>query len=356
MHAKGLKFCCYLDSAEDASLVARRLDSAGIDFIKFDGWTFQNCDHQYAEVRDAMLATSRPIVYSTNKCSDATVCNMFRTGRDIDPNWTTVMECFDAGAGYTQMAKPGFWPDPDILEVGVSTEDGKLTDTENQAHFSMWCIMGAPLLAGFDFSNTRLKLSAQAYARIIQIHGNAEVIALNQDPLGKGGKRLRGQGALEVWVKDLQDGTKGVALFNRTSAQASISISAQDLGLSQTAQVYVRDLWAHKSENPFTGTFSINVPSHGAAVYRMSATPINPPVEILRKMERNIAWLKAHGIDVFPTRLIPKILNKTDLSMKVFDLKGRGLSSTTGNAASGMLIVKPVESHGNALKVIWSGK
>jgi alpha-galactosidase len=148
-----------------------------------------------------------------------------------------------------------------MLEVGHSA----LSNTEAAAHFSMWAIMAAPLIAGNDVRS----MSNQ----IRDILTNTEVIAVDQDPGGIQGTRVVDNGDLEVWMKPLctHDGPeKAVALFNRSGGSADITVSFNDIGISGTATV--RDLWAHQDLGEHTGSFTANVPSHGVVMLKIIET------------------------------------------------------------------------------------
>jgi len=141
-----------------------------------------------------------------------------------------------------------------MLEVG----NGGLTDTEYRAHFSLWALMAAPLIAGNDIANM------DEATRAILL--NKAVIAVNQDPLGVQGRRVRDDGDLEVWSKPLADGSRAVVLFNRGAEAKPIAVDWTELGYPATLKAAVRDLWANKDLGKMTGRFSANVPSHGVVM------------------------------------------------------------------------------------------
>ena len=145
-----------------------------------------------------------------------------------------------------------------MLEVG----NGAMTTTEYRAHFSLWCMLAAPLMAGNDLKNMS--------ADIKEILTNKEVIAVDQDSLGMEGRRVRKNGDSEVWAKQLKDGSRAIALLNRGASDADISVSWEDLGYPAHLSAAVRDLWAKKDLGKFTGTFSVKVPSHGVAMLRVT--------------------------------------------------------------------------------------
>ena len=277
VHARGLKLGIYSSSGtttcsgfpgsngnevRDANTWA----SWGIDYLKYD-----NCgDYQgrttlqrYGAMRDALLATGRPIFYSMCNWGQDNVWtwgaeygNSWRTTSDIQATWGSITNILDSQAALADYSGPGGWNDPDMLEVG----NGSLTETESRAHFSLWALLNAPLLAGNDLRT----MSATTRA----ILTNSDIIAVNQDWGGRQGYRLRDDGSAEVWAKPMSDGSVAVVLLARDSA-ASISVTASALGLGPAASYAVRDLWTG-STSTSTGTISASVPAHGAVMYRVS--------------------------------------------------------------------------------------
>ena len=140
-----------------------------------------------------------------------------------------------------------------------------LTDEEGRSQFSLWSMMASPLIAGNDLTSmstaTRETLT------------NAEVIAVNQDPLVAQGRPVKKSGDVEVWSKPLQgQGVRAVALFNRRSTATNIAVSWADIGLADTPAM-VRDLWAHADRGAHPNGFSANVPAHGVVVLKITAQP-----------------------------------------------------------------------------------
>jgi alpha-galactosidase len=141
-----------------------------------------------------------------------------------------------------------------MLEVG----NGGMSDVEYRSHFSLWAILAAPLIAGNDLRNMR--------PEIHDILANKEVIAVDQDAMGRQGRRVSKNGDLEVWGKQLRDGTRAVVLLNRGSAEQQITVNWEDLGYPNAIRASVRDLWQHKDLGIFTGKFSAPVASHGVVM------------------------------------------------------------------------------------------
>ena len=141
-----------------------------------------------------------------------------------------------------------------MLEVG----NGGMTDAEYRAHFSLWAILAAPLMAGNDIA----KMSDATKAILL----NKEVIAIDQDPAGKEGQRIRKDGDFEVWAKQLHDGSRAVALLNRSSAAKDISVAWTEIGYPDFLSASVRDLWLKKDLGKMKGSFSASVPSHAVVL------------------------------------------------------------------------------------------
>jgi alpha-galactosidase len=148
------------------------------------------------------------------------------------------------------------------MEVGNG-----LTDTEGQTHFSMWAILAAPLIAGNDLRS----MSAATKATLT----NTEVIAVDQDPLGNQGRLVATPGTnLQVWSKTLSGtNTRAVALLNRGSGAASITVQWSALGIP-TGAATVRDLWSHTDLGTPSGSYTASsVPSHGVVMLKVTSTP-----------------------------------------------------------------------------------
>jgi alpha-galactosidase len=285
VHSKGLKFGIYSDAGAGTCQNrpggrgyefqdARQYAAWGVDYLKYD-WcnhSTQNSEASYAIMRDALQKSGRPIVFSLCEWGSTkpwlwaeNVGNLWRATGDITDKWSTgrkddglgVVQILDQVDGLESYAGPGHWNDPDMLEVGNSG----LSDTEARAHFSLWCILAAPLMAGNDLRN----MTAATH----DILTNKELIAVDQDPLGMQGRRVERNGEVEVWSKQLRDGGRAVALLNRGSAASRITASWTMLGYPESLPASVRDLWAAKDEGVSKGSYSAEVPSHGAVVVRI---------------------------------------------------------------------------------------
>src|ERR1043165_533417 len=282
VHARGLKFGLYSDagtltcqkrpgSRGSEFQGARQYAAWGVDYWKYD-WcstATQNAPASYSIMRDALLKAGRPIVFSICEWGTAKpwlwardVGNLWRTTGDIQDCWDCkrdwggmgVVHILDLQDGLESYAGPGHWNDPDMLEVG----NGGMTANEYRAHFSLWCLLAAPLMAGNDLRTTSPEIK--------EILTNNEVIAVNQDPLGLQGRRVYRNGEQEVWSRQLADGGRAVVLFNRGAKDAEISVSWTDIGYPQQLTASVRDLWAHKDLGKLSGSFTATVPSHGVVM------------------------------------------------------------------------------------------
>jgi alpha-galactosidase len=154
---------------------------------------------------------------------------------------------------------PGHWNDPDMLEVGNTG----LNLAENRAHFSLWSLFAAPLMAGNDLESMKPEIK--------EILTNPEVVAVNQDPLGMQGRKVWDDGPREVWMKPLADGSKAVILFNRGTEEGVLSFRFEDVGLFPGGSAVVRDLWAKKDLGAFTGRFETKVGPHDVAMLKLTA-------------------------------------------------------------------------------------
>jgi alpha-galactosidase len=165
-----------------------------------------------------------------------------------------MLDIVDQEADLYSYAGPGHWNDPDMLHVG----NGGMTDTEYRSHFSLWAILAAPLIAGNDLRSMR--------PEIHDILTNKEVIAVNQDPLGRQARRVRKDGDLEVWSKQLRDGNRAVVLLNRGATEQNMAAAWSDIGYPDHVIAAVRDLWEHKDKGKSAGKFGATVPAHGVVM------------------------------------------------------------------------------------------
>jgi alpha-galactosidase len=286
IHRKGLKFGIYTDvgimtCAKRPGSIGHEYQDAkqyanwGVDYLKEDWCNTlpgQNSESSYTLMRNALADSGRPIVFSICEWGSTKpwlwagpIGNLWRATPDIQDCWDCkkawggggVTQILDLMNGLESYAGPGHWNDPDMLEVG----NGGMTKEEYRAHFSMWAIFSAPLLAGNDIAN----MSADTKEILL----NKNVIAIDQDPLGQQGRRVKKTGDLEVWSKQLQDGGRAVALINRSQSAAKISVAWTDIGYPAAVSASVRDLWTKKESSSVKGEYSAEVPSHGVVMVRI---------------------------------------------------------------------------------------
>jgi alpha-galactosidase len=181
--------------------------------------------------------------------------NTWRTTGDINASWRSLSNIGFNQNGHEAYAGPGHWNDPDMLEVG----NGKLTPDEMYTHMTLWSLLDAPLLIGCDMT--------QMDALTTSLFTNDEVLAVNQDELGKQASRIKQDGQTEIWMKPMADGTVAVGLFNRGPAAADVAVNWSDLKL--TGPQMVRDLWRQKDIGSQDSGWSTSVNSHGAAMIRV---------------------------------------------------------------------------------------
>ena len=292
VHSKGLKLGIYEDAGTSTcagypgSLGHETQDAAtfaswGVDYLKYDNCnnagstTTQQYIDRYTAMRDALAATGRPILYSLCEWGvnqpwtwAPSVGNSWRTTGDISDSYGSMLSIFQQNVWLYPYSGPGAWNDPDMLEVG----NGGMSATEEQAEFSLWATMDAPLIAGTDIR----KISPADLA----IYTNQQVIAVNQDRLGKqavpiaAGGEPAGDNGLWVLSKPLSNGDRAVVLFNSTGSSAAISTTAAEVGLAKSRDYQLNDLWAHSSTET-AGAITAQVPAHGVVMYRVSASAGN---------------------------------------------------------------------------------
>jgi alpha-galactosidase len=285
IHSKGLKFGIYSDAGRKTCggrpgsqgheyQDARAFAEWGVDYLKYDWcWTgVRNAEEAYALMADALRSTGRDIVFSICEWGKnepwkwaPRIGNMWRTTSDIRNGWRGrvkyaigMVDIVDLNEPLYSRAGPGHWNDPDMLQIG----NGGLSDVEERSHLSLWAIMAAPLMAGNDLTNM------DAHVRDILL--NEEVIQIDQDSLGVQGHRVRREGGLEVWSKQLADGARAVVLFNRGEQAAQIAAKWPDIGYPAKLSAEVRDLWTHKSLGRKAGGFTATVPAHGVVMVRIT--------------------------------------------------------------------------------------
>ena len=295
VHSKGLKIGIYSGPGpktcagyegslgheeQDAKLYA----SWGIDYLKYDLCSFHEAVMEkqapndkaaqmrlmfaaYDKMAKALKATGRPIVLSLCQYgwdapwewAPALAGNLWRTTGDINPHWDRIYAILSQQEGLEKYAGPGHWNDPDMLEVG----NGKLSQAENRAHFSMWAMLASPLLAGNDLPNMKPEIKA--------ILTNRDVIAIDQDALGEQGARVYSDGEVEVWTRHLSGGAMAVAVLAAGDSRYSthpFHLDLSKLGLHGAQQG--KDLWSGKAVT-LTQNMPVEIESHDVWLVRIGS-------------------------------------------------------------------------------------
>ena len=290
LHGRGLKYALYTDAGthtcskampgtkdhefEDMKAFAEwRADYVKIDWCNTTG---QDPTRAYSKLRDAQLAAGRPIVFSLCSWGEgqpwkwaASVGHLWRTTGDIcEPgkaSWATAMKNTEANEKLYRAAGPGHWNDPDMLINGMSG----LSVAQNRSFFSLWCMMASPLIAGNDLRNMT--------PSTVRILTNREAIGINQDPLGIQGRIVRRDGQAEIWAgKRLFDGSQAVLVFNPGTSPAQVQVAPRDIGVEESAGLYIRDLWTHRTSGPHVGSIRVTVAPNDVALFRISKTDSFP--------------------------------------------------------------------------------
>ena len=282
VHAKGLRFGIYTDAGRRTCegrpgsygyevQDARSYAAWGVDYVKIDWCNAEGLDApaQYAKLRDALAASGRPIVFSICEWGlnrpwewAPAAGNLWRTTHDIQDSWDSMLANFDLSAQYWNVARPGAWNDPDMLEVG----NGGLSPDESRAHMSLWAIAAAPLMAGND---VRAMGDSTRDARIArEVLLNPDVIAVDQDSMGVQGRMISNARAdLQVWARPMKDGSRAVVLLNRAPVPARMTADWPRIGIGAKT-IRVRDLWTHKDTTVTGDGYRVEVAPHGVVMLR----------------------------------------------------------------------------------------
>jgi alpha-galactosidase len=308
VHGKGLKFGIYSDAGtqtcgempgsygyeeKDAQLFA----DWGIDYLKYDycfcpDYASLNNDYRsaierYRKMGDALKATGRPIVYSICEWGPRSPWlwgkevggHLWRTSYDVHDMWDSprnemspigILASIDVMTNLGQFSGPGGWNDPDMLVVGLNNtgnvRGGGCNDIEYRSQMSMWCMFSAPLMIGCDIRNMNESTTS--------ILLNKDILAIDQDPLGKQGFRVMRDACLEAWQKPLSGNRVAIAYLNRNSVDMTLSARWEDLELDPDARYDVYDVWEHKSVKHPAGSLSAKLKPHECQVFIL--TPAQP--------------------------------------------------------------------------------
>jgi alpha-galactosidase len=292
VHAKGLKIGLYsspgpwtcggcLGSWQHEEQDAQSYAEWGFDYLKYDwcsygeidkGDTLAGLKKPYRVMRTALDKHNRDILFSFCQYGMGNVWewgaevggNSWRTTGDISDSWSSMAGIGFKQNGHEKYAGPGHFNDPDMLVVGKvgwgpSLHSTHLTPNEQYTHISLWCLLASPLLIGCDMT--------QLDDFTLSLLSNDEVMEVDQDPLGRQAARVAKDGPLEVWAKDMEDGSKAVGLFNLGYGAAPVMVKWSELNLS--GKQTVRDLWRQKDLGNFADAFTTPVPRHGVVLLRI---------------------------------------------------------------------------------------
>jgi alpha-galactosidase len=301
VHSRGLKIGIYSDAAEltcaryPGSLGfeeqdARLWASWGFDFLKYD-YCHAPADQasaiaRYSRMGQALRQSGREFLFSLCEWGGRSPQlwgreaggHMWRVSGDVFDSWVNVWMAswntygigvdvsIDTAAGLHEYGAPGGWNDLDMLVVGLKGKGqvpgGGLSFVEYQTHMSIWCLACSPLMIGCD-----VRTLDRETAGLLM---NREVLSVNQDPLGRPARRVSQLGRCEVWKKPLADGSTALALINRGSSGADITLTAGDIGLRDGPR-QVRNLWAGKDIADFSQTLTRRVQPHETLLLKVTA-------------------------------------------------------------------------------------
>lgn len=288
VHSRGLKLGIYADAGlktcagfagsrgyeyQDARTFARW----GIDYLKYD-WCntgTQSARDDYWLMADAIRKAGKPMILSICEWGKnepwkwaKDIGHMWRTTYDISDTWDGKVKqgdiwnqlgwtlILDQQEGREVLSSAGAWNDPDMLTVGL----GGMSVNEYRAHFSLWCMLAAPLITSLDLR--------KADKTILEILGNEDAIAINQDALGKQGYKVVDQGDYEVWTKDLEKGDVAYCFLNRSLTPMQLNVDWKKLGVKGFYKI--KDIWSKKNVGTTQSVFQAHLSGHDIIVLRLT--------------------------------------------------------------------------------------
>ena len=256
--------------------VGSRMDSAARQYTNM-GQELKRATKEYAEKNGV---EEKPICYSICEWGlnqpwkwGSKAGNLWRTTMDIKPNYPSLLYCYELNVRLYKNAVPGGWNDPDMLEVGV----GSLTMEENKSHFTLWCMMASPLILGNDVRKfLKEDGTVDTDNKVLEILTNKNLIAIDQDKLGKQAKRIFTDGISDILVKPLENGEIALCFFNKGNTQREMSITFNKLhndiyvNLPIVDEYVAKDLWTNE-ETTVKEKISASVAPHGIMVYKIKS-------------------------------------------------------------------------------------
>ena len=289
IHDRGLKIGIYSDAAERTCAGhigsygfedqdARLWASWGMDFLKYD-YCHAPADQatairRYSRMNEALRKTGREMIYSIcewggrspHLWGPSAGGHLWRVSGDVVDRWIDIDASFDIAAGLHTYGGPGGWNDLDMLVVGLKGKGqvagGGMSFAEYQTHMTMWCMACSPLMIGCD-----VRALDQETAGLLM---NREVLAVNQDVLGRPARRVKQSGNCEAWLKPLSDGSVAVALLNRGASEQGITLRAGEVELPDEPKL-VRNLWTRQDSAEFTREFTHRVGAHATILLKIKA-------------------------------------------------------------------------------------
>jgi hypothetical protein len=273
----------YLGSYQHEEQDAKMFADWGIDYLKYDWCSYsqiapQNPDlnelkKPYVVMRTALDKVNRDIIFSLCQYGWGDVWkwgaevggNSWRTTGDITDTWSSLSRIGFMQDKCSPYAQPGAYNDPDMLVVGKvgwgpRLRNSRLTADEQYTHISLWSLLTSPLLIGCDMG--------QLDDFTLNLLTNDEVLAINQDALGKQAFKLIDKDSIQVWVKELKDGNKAFGIFNLTGNAQKTTVNFADVKLN--SQLKLRDVWRQKDLGKFSNTFTASIPAHGVILLKAS--------------------------------------------------------------------------------------
>lgn len=271
----------------------------------------------YADLKAAVAAQGRPFVFSICAWGEARsndwggeVGDLWRTSADIDSSWKSMLHNLDSASQRSLFGGPGRWNDPDMLALGKG-DFGPGRTTEQRSHFSLWAMLGAPLILGLDLRAPD--------PGILKVVGNEDVIAIDQDIAGNQARLVVTEPGREVFVKELADRRQAIALFNRLDVATRASVTWPQLGLKPGSDAVLRDLWTGR-EFHARDHFDIDLAPHETLLLETRGMRDTPGIRTLGELPARV-FVAANGVarlpEPLPGMVAPAMLDATPVGTAI---------------------------------------